>query len=177
MGMTMAEKILARAAGRARVEPGEYLDCRIDGLNANETFIETHNRVVEMGLPDGIPEVWDPAKLFLMLEHNQPPTNLRIAARGVKLRELAERYKLKYFYDTTCGICHQMMVDHAHALPGQLILGCDSHAIMYGALNCAATAIGETDAGYAVTFGELLFRVPESIRIELTGSAPAWPIG
>ena len=177
MGMTMAEKILARAAGRARVEPGEYLDCRIDGLNANETFIETHNRVVETGLPDGIPEVWDPAKLFLMLEHNQPPTNLRIAARGVKLRELAERYKLKYFYDTTCGICHQMMVDHAHALPGQLILGCDSHAIMYGALNCAATAIGETDAGYAVTFGELWFRVPESIRIELTGSAPAWPIG
>ena len=177
MGMTMAEKILARAAGKSKVEAGEYLDCKIDGINANETFVETHNRVIEMGFPDGLPEVWDPTKLFLMLEHNQPATNLRIAQRDVILRGLAERYKLKYFYDTTCGICHQMVVDHAHALPGQLILGCDSHATLYGALNCAATAVGETDAGYAVAFGELWFRVPESVRVTLTGSAPPWPIG
>jgi 3-isopropylmalate/(R)-2-methylmalate dehydratase large subunit len=83
-----------------------------------------------------------------MVEHHQPATNIKTALRGVKLRELSQRYELKHFYDTTCGICHQMMVDNAHALPGELITGTDSHAIMSGALNwCHATGIGETDAG------------------------------
>jgi 3-isopropylmalate/(R)-2-methylmalate dehydratase large subunit len=115
--------------------------------------------------------------VFLMVEHHQPATNLKVAERGVLLRKLAERYELENFYDTTCGICHQMMVDKAHALPGHLVVGTDSHSIMYGALNCASTGIGETDSGYAFTFGELWFQVPESIEITLIGSAPAWPIG
>ena len=177
MSMTVAEKVLARAAGKSNVRAGEYVDCRLDGIMAYQSFIETHTRAVEAGLPDGLPRVFDPEKLFLMVEHHQPATNIKTALRGVKLRELSQRYELKHFYDTTCGICHQMMVDNAHALPGELIIGTDSHAIMYGALNCAATGIGETDAGYAITFGELWFRVPASVRISLTGAAPSWPIG
>jgi 3-isopropylmalate/(R)-2-methylmalate dehydratase large subunit len=175
--MTVAEKVLARAAGKPSVRAGEYVDCRLDGVMAYQSFIETHTRAVEAGLPDGLPRVFDPGKLFLMVEHHQPATNIKTALRGVKLRELSQRYELKHFYDTTCGICHQMMVDNAHALPGELIIGTDSHAIMYGALNCAATGIGETDAGYAITFGELWFRVPSSVRITLTGAAPSWPVG
>ena len=176
--MTMAEKLLARAAGKQRVKAGEYVDCKLDGVLAIQGFVETHNRAIEAGLPDGLPKVFDPDKVFVMIEHHQPAVSLRTALRGVTLRALAERYQIKHFYDTTCGICHQMMVDNDHALPGQLIVGNDSHTIMYGALNCACTGIGETDMGYAIAFGELWFRVPESVRIELTGVAPSsWPVG
>ena len=175
--MTMAEKILARAAGKSSTKAGEFLDCKLDGLMAYQGFVETHHNAQAAGLAEGLPQVFDKKKVFLMVEHHQPATNLKVAERGVLLRKLAQRYELENFYDTTCGICHQMMVDKAHALPGHLVVGTDSHSIMYGALNCASTGIGETDSGYAFTFGELWFQVPESIEITLTGSAPAWPIG
>lgn len=177
MGMTIAEKILARAAGKEAVQAGEYLDCRLNGILAIHSFVETHENAVAAGLADGLPKIWNPAKFFLMVEHHQPPNNLKIALRGKMLRELAERYRLQNFYDTTCGICHQIMADKAHALPGQLVVGCDSHTVMSGALNCASTGIGETELAYAATFGELWFRVPESIRITLSGEVPAWLCG
>ncbi len=176
-GMTMAEKILARAAGKSRTAAGDFLDCKLDGIMAYQGFVETHHNAQEAGLKDGLPKVFDRKKVFLMVEHHQPATNLKVAERGVLLRQLAKKYELEHFYDTTCGICHQMMVDKGHSLPGELVVGTDSHAIMYGALNCAATGIGETDSGYAFTFGELWFQVPESIQITLTGTAPNWPIG
>ena len=176
-GMTMAEKILARAAGKSRTAAGEFLDCKLDGIMAYQGFVETHHSAQEAGLKDGLPKVFDKKKVFLMVEHHQPATNLKVAERGVLLRQLAKRYELEHFYDTTCGICHQIMVDKGHSLPGELVVGTDSHAIMYGALNCASTGIGETDSGYAFTFGELWFQVPESIQITLTGTAPAWPVG
>jgi 3-isopropylmalate/(R)-2-methylmalate dehydratase large subunit len=177
MGMTISEKILARAAGKEVLHAGEYVDCKLDGILALQGFMETHNNAIAAGLPDGLPKIWDPAAFYMMIEHHQPPTNLKTALRGVKLRELAERYGLENFYDTTCGIAHQIMVDKAHALPGQLIVGNDSHAIMSGAVNCASTGIGETELAFAASFGELWFRVPESIRIELTGKPPAWLTG
>ena len=177
MGMTIAEKIMARAAGKAKTKPGEYLDCRIDGILAIQGMVETHQNAIEAGLPNGLPQVFDKSKIFMMIEHNQPAANAKVAGRGVILRELAKRYDIEHFHDTGCGICHQMMVDNAYALPGQLVVGTDSHTIMYGALNCAATGYGETEAGYAMTFGEMWFQVPETIRVELTGEAPSWPCG
>lgn len=177
MGMTIAEKILARAAGKERLAAGEYVDCKVDGVVALQGFVETHNNAVAAGLPNGLPKIWNPAKFFMMVEHHQPAANLKIAMRGVKLRELADRYRIQNFYDTTCGIAHQMMVDKGHALPGQLVIGCDSHTIMSGALNCASTGIGETDLAYAATFGELWFRVPETIKVEIVGTMPGWLTG
>ena len=83
------------------------------------------NNAVAAGLPEGLPKIWNPAKFYLMIEHTQPPNNLKTALRGKKLRELAERYRIQNFYDMTCGICHQIMVNKAHALPGHLIIGCE----------------------------------------------------
>src|SRR6476661_5815144 len=177
MGMTIAEKILARTAGKTRVSPGDYVDCKLDGVVAMQGFVESHGHAIAAGLPDGLPRIWDPDKLYMMIEHHQPAANLKVAERGVLLRALAERYKIKNFYDSTCGIAHQMMVDYRHALPGQLVIGCDSHTIMLGGVNCASTGIGETELAYAATFGELWFRVPESLKIELTGKLPAWLCG
>ncbi len=177
MGMTMAEKILARTAGKPAVMPGEYVDCKLDGIVAMQGFVETHNHAIAAGLPEGLPKIWDPDKFFMMIEHHQPATSLKVAERGVLLRQLAARYKVKNFYDSTCGIAHQMMIDYGHALPGQLVIGCDSHTVMLGAINCASTGIGETDLAYAAAFGELWFRVPESLRIEINGKMPKWLSG
>ena len=177
MGMTIAEKILARAGGKAAVAPGEYLDCRLDGIVAMQGFVETHGHAISAGLPDGLPKVWDPEKLIMMIEHHQPAANLKVAERGVLLRALASRYGIKNFYDSTCGIAHQMMVDHGHAWPGQLVIGCDSHTVMLGGLNCASAGIGEAELAYAATFGELWFRVPESLRIVVAGQLPRWLCG
>jgi 3-isopropylmalate/(R)-2-methylmalate dehydratase large subunit len=177
MGMTMAEKVLARTSGQASVKAGDYVDSRLDGIVALQGFMESHNNAVAAGLPDGLPKVWNPSKFYMMIEHHQPASNLKIALRGVKLRELAARYRIQNFYDTTCGIAHQIMVDKAHALPGQLIVGCDSHTIMSGAVNSASTGIGETDLAYAAVFGELWFKVPSTIRVELTGTMPPWLMG
>src|SRR5579871_3023803 len=177
MGMTIAEKILARAAGKATVAPGEYVDCRLDGIVAMQGFVETHAHAISAGLPDGLPRIWDPNKLIMMIEHHQPAANLKVAERGVLLRQLAARYGIKNFYNSTCGIAHQMMVDHGHARPGQLVIGCDSHTVMLGGVNCASAGIGETELAYAAAFGELWFRVPESVRIEMTGALPRWLCG
>ena len=177
MSMTMAEKILARAAGKPAVKPGDYIDCKLDGVVAMQGFVETHQHAISAGLPGGLPKIWDPQKLIMMIEHHQPAANLKVAERGVLLRELAARYRIKNFYDSTCGIAHQMMVDHGHAWPGQLVIGCDSHTIMLGGLNCASAGIGETELAYAAAFGELWFRVPESLRIEVSGRLPRWLCG
>ena len=91
MGMTIAEKILARAAGKTMVAPGEYLDCKLDGIVAMQGFVETHKHAISAGLPQGSPKVWDPEKLIMMIEHHQPAANLKVAQRGVLLRELASR--------------------------------------------------------------------------------------
>jgi 3-isopropylmalate/(R)-2-methylmalate dehydratase large subunit len=177
MGMTMAEKILARAAGKPSVKPGDYVDCKLDGVVAMQGFVETHGHAISAGLPDGLPRIFDPEKLIMMIEHHQPATSLKIAERAVLLRKLAARYEIKNFYDSTCGIAHQMMVDHKHALPGQLVIGCDSHTIMLGGANCASAGIGETELAYAATFGELWFRVPQSLRIRMVGKLPGWLCG
>ena len=74
MGMTMAEKILARTAGKPAVTPGEYVDCKLDGIVAMQGFVETHNHAIAAGLPEGLPKIWDPDKFFMMIEHHQPAT-------------------------------------------------------------------------------------------------------
>src|SRR5260221_1604237 len=160
MGMTIAEKILARAGGKAMVTPGEYLDCKLDGIVAMQGFVETHGHAISAGLPQGLPKVWDPEKLIMMIEHHQPAANLKVAQRGVLLRELASRYGIKNFYDSTCGIAHQMMVDHGHAWPGQLVIGCDSHTIMLAGVNCVSVGMGEIEISYEASFCDLWFRVP-----------------
>jgi len=177
MGMTMAEKILARTAGKAKVEPGEYLDCKLDGILAIHGTMETQNAAIDAGMKGGLPRVFDKSKIFMMIEHHQPAQNMRVATRSVMLREMAERFGIEHFHDTNCGICHQMMVDNAYSLPGELVVGNDSHSIMYGALNCASTGYGETEAGYALVNGKLWFQVPETVRVEITGTAPPWLFG
>ena len=88
------------------------------------------------------------------------------------MREIAKKFKVKYFYDVYCGIGHQVMHEKGHVRPGELIVGADSHTTTYGALNAAATGIGYSEMAYVIMTGELWFMVPETIKFEITGELP-----
>ena len=176
MGQTMAEKIMSRHnLSGAEVKAGDLLDARVDGLMVHISWSAVRAAYLKMGFQDGPPKVWDREKLFLMIEHNQPPTNVNSARANLDARRDAERLGLKYFYDAEMGICHQMMVDYGHGRPGELVVGTDSHTCMLGALNCASTGIGAEEAAYVLAFGELFFTVPESIKVTLKGERRPYP--
>jgi 3-isopropylmalate/(R)-2-methylmalate dehydratase large subunit len=177
LGQTIAEKILSRQnlAGAA-VAPGDLIDARLDGLMVHSShWASIRNTYRRLGFPDGPPRVWDREKLYLMLEHVQPPPNVDGLRSNYETRREAARLDLAHFYDSEMGICHQMMVDYGHVRPGEFIVGTDSHTCMYGGLNCVSTGIATDEAAYALAFGELFFTVPESIKVVLNGKARPYP--
>lgn len=169
MGMTIAEKVLARNSGLDTVHPGQYVDARIDRVIADEEFYRIHAAAVSGGLKEGLPKIWDLEKLHVIIEHFQPALNESQSIRQQLIRELVEKYKVRYFDDTACAVIHQAAVEN-YALPGELSLGSDSHSCAWGALNSVSTGMGEHELAYALCFGELWFKVPQSIKINLKGS-------
>ncbi len=165
MTMTAAEKILARASGRDRVEPGEYLTCRIDKAMCNEGFAAV---AMNLGLAE-VGRVFDPDRVVVVLDHYVPPPTERAATIQKMVRGAVGAFGLPHFYDGRYGIAHQVMMEEGHALPGELIVGTDSHTCTYGALGCASCGIGFTEMAYALATGGLWFRVPETVRFYLDG--------
>jgi 3-isopropylmalate/(R)-2-methylmalate dehydratase large subunit len=169
----MAEKVLARAAGLPSVTAGQIVDARLDRVVANENFHRMHRTLVREGFAEGFPRIFDLDRFHLLLEHYQPAQNEKQAGALALMRELARRYGLRHFVDSTCGVMHRMVLDDI-AIPGELAVGNDSHSCAWGALNCAGTGIGEKDMIFALIFGELWFKVPPSIRIDLSGRLAPW---
>lgn len=166
MPMTIAEKILARASGRKRVSPGEIVEAKIDVAMVNDiTGPVTLDALEEIG----VGRIWDPSKVVVVLDHQAPPTLVEAAQDHKKLRESAVQNDVHNFFDVNEGICHQVLPEHGFALPGQLIVGADSHTCTYGAFGCFATGIGSTDMAAVFITGRLWFRVPESMRINVKG--------
>lgn len=171
MGMTIVEKVMARAAGLKEVHPGQYIDARIDRVIAHEDFYRIHAAAEATGIPGGLPDIWDRERFHVILEHFQPAMNQAQALRQQKMREVAKQYGLRYFRDALCGVIHRVAIED-YVLPGELALGCDSHSCAWGALNCAGTGMGEHELAYALTYGTLWFKVPETIKIVLGGQMP-----
>ena len=178
MGKTIAEKILSeKSVERRELSAGDYVGVRIDGLLLPAAVSQVNEKAVEAGLPGGLPQLWDTERVYMMTDHHQPPTNELQARRNKIARELAARWRVKYFHDAEPGVCHQMMCDYGYVRPGELIVGPDSHCTMYGALNAAGAGIAEPDAAYAAVFGELWFRVPDSLKISIEGRLPkSYPV-
>src|SRR3954465_1486394 len=134
MGLTIAEKIMSRqnVAGAA-VKAGDLIDARIDGLMARQ-WASVNARYRKMGFKDGPPVVWDADRVYVMLEHNQPPTDESPARGNYQTRKDVQRLGLKHFHDSELGIGQQMMMDYGHVRPGELVVGNDSHTIAIGAL-------------------------------------------
>ena len=167
--MTIIEKILARASGRNRVSPNEYVTAQIDVAMMPENFRLLMTILDKGGIREENFKVWDPDKLIVILDHRVPPYSVETAENQKLSREFAKRLGVKHFYDVFAGICHQVMVEKGHVLPGSLIVGADSHTTTYGALNAASTGIGASEMAYVIQTGKLWFRVPETIHFEIGG--------
>lgn len=170
--MTIVEKILARASGRKKVSPGEYVTAKIDMAMMPEAFRLLQTVISKSGIREGAFKVWDPDRFVVVIDHRVPPFVLANAENQKICREFAKTLKMKHFYDIFPGIGHQVMVEKGYVRPGDLIVGADSHTTTYGALNAASTGIGASEMAYVVQTGELWFRVPETIKFEISGRLP-----
>ncbi|MCC8017082.1 MAG: 3-isopropylmalate dehydratase large subunit [Lachnospiraceae bacterium] len=167
MGMTMAEKIIAAAAGVDEVRAGDIHTVEVDQLMSNDgtthlTIDMYHNKLKH-------PRIADPKKLVWIVDHNVPADSPKTAASHKKMRDFAKEHGITYYEGK--GVCHQIMMEN-HVRPGELIFGADSHTCAYGALGAFGTGVGCTDYLYAMVTGTSWVLVPETIRFYLTGSLP-----
>jgi 3-isopropylmalate/(R)-2-methylmalate dehydratase large subunit len=169
MGMTLAERILARAAGREHVAAGDFIVADIDLALMHDIFAA---QVFDLLADVGADGIFDPDKTVVVIDHFVPAPSAEAAAVHHRIREHVSRLGITAFYDAGEGICHQLLPERGHVRPGMLIVGTDSHTTTYGALGAAGTGIGTSEMVYALATGRLWFRVPETIRFELTGDLP-----
>jgi 3-isopropylmalate/(R)-2-methylmalate dehydratase large subunit len=174
MGMTMTEKILARHAGLDRVVPGQLIKCRLDLVLAND--ITGPPAIVEfekIGRP-----VFDRDKIALVPDHFTPNKDIKSAEQAKAVRDFAKKHALTHYWEVgRMGIEHVLLPEEGLIAPGELIIGADSHTCTYGALGAFASGVGHTDAGAAMATGDTWFKVPPTIKVELTGKPSHWVTG
>ena len=166
MGMTMAEKIIARAAGVESAKAGDIHTVELDRLMSNDgtthLTIDMYNRLKH-------PHIQDVNKLVWIVDHNIPSDSPKTAASHKKMRDFAREHGITFYEGE--GVCHQVMMEN-HVCPGELIFGADSHTCAYGALGAFGTGVGCTDYLYAMVTGTSWLLVPETLRFNLTGKLP-----
>jgi 3-isopropylmalate/(R)-2-methylmalate dehydratase large subunit len=168
MGMTITEKILARAAGRNTVKPGDLVDANIDIVMCHDV---TTPPAISMLVEKGIDKVFDTEKIVVTPDHFQPAKDIKSAELHKRLDEWARRHKIKYYYKLgRAGVCHALLPEQGHIRPGEVIVGGDSHTCTYGAFAAFSTGIGSTDTAAAIATGQLWFKVPASMKFILNGS-------
>lgn len=164
MSMTIAEKIIARAAGVSEVKPGEIHSVNLDLMMSNDgttrLTIDMYNNKLKT------PHIADANKVVFIVDHNIPAENPKTAAAHKKMREFAKENNIKMYEGK--GVCHQIMVED-YVEPGQLIFGADSHTCSYGALGAFGTGVGCTDFLYGMVTGGSWVMVPETLRFNLHG--------
>ena len=166
MTLTIAEKILKSHSNDKDISPGEFVDANIDLIMVHE---QLGGRIHEEYEKLGIDTVWDPSKIFFILDHWVPAPTVNAARMHQDCVKFAEKYKFVHNMGMNKGICHQVLPEMGFARPGMLIVGSDSHTTTYGAFNCLSTGIGATDVSVVFATGKLWFRVPYSYKIILNG--------
>ncbi len=164
MSYTLAEKILLNHSNHKNVVPGQFIECEIDLIMVHEQLGgRIHREYEKLGLD----YVWDPNKIFFILDHWVPAPTISAAEMHQDCRNFAEKYKFIHNIGMNKGICHQVLPEMGFSKPGMLIVGSDSHTTTYGAFNCLSTGIGATDVSVVFATGNLWFKVPESFKINL----------
>lgn len=167
MAMTITEKILARAAGRDSVVPGELIMARVDFCLGNDI---TAPVAVDEFEKAGFERVFDPERIALIPDHFTPNKDIKTAGLVKQMREFARRHGLTHFYDVgRVGVEHALLPELGLVGPGDVVVGADSHTCTYGALGAFATGVGSTDLAGAMATGKVWFRVPKSLKFEFTG--------
>jgi 3-isopropylmalate/(R)-2-methylmalate dehydratase large subunit len=168
MGMTITEKILAKAAGKEKVRAGDLVDAKIDVIMCHDV---TAPPAISMLVKRGIDKVFDPEKIVVTPDHFQPAKDIKSAELHKRLDNWARRHKIKHYYKIgRAGVCHALLPEQGHIRPGEVIVGGDSHTCTYGAFAAFSTGIGSTDTAAAIATGQLWFKVPASIKFVLNGS-------
>ncbi|ABB14204.1 3-isopropylmalate dehydratase large subunit [Carboxydothermus hydrogenoformans] len=167
MGMTMTEKILAYHAGKELVEPGELISCKVDAVLANDI---TGPVAISEFKKIGVDSVFDRDRVYLVPDHFTPNKDIKSAEQAKILRDFAKEQNLTYYFEVgKMGIEHVLLPEEGLVLPGEVIIGADSHTCTYGGLGAFATGVGSTDLAAAMALGETWFKVPESIKFYLYG--------
>lgn len=167
MGMTMAEKIIACAAGVKETKAGDIETVTLDCMMSNDGTTHLTIDMFEKQLKH--PRIADVSRLVWIVDHNVPADSPKTAASQKKMRDFAKKHGITYYEGE--GVCHQIMMEN-HVRPGELIFGADSHTCAYGALGAFGTGVGCTDYLYAMVTGTSWLLVPETIRVNLTGKLP-----
>ena len=175
MGMTMTQKILARAAGVDSCRAGELLMCKLNLVLGNDitapVAINEFNRM-------GATKVFDPAKIALIPDHFVPNKDIKAATLAKQMREFARAQHIVHYYEVgRVGIEHALLPEQGIVAPGEVIIGADSHTCTYGAVGAFSTGVGSTDMGVGMATGECWFKVPEAIKVVLTGKMKPWVSG
>lgn len=166
--MHAIEKILAKAAGKQTVTTGEIINCKVDLAGINDLYLQTLRSFWEMGGK----KVNDPKKVTVFLDHYAPASTITQADNQKQFREFCWDQGIDLLMDVDTGVCHQVLADRGLVWPGMVLVITDSHTTTHGAFGAFGTGVGATDLAIIMMTGQLWFRVPEVIRINLEGKLP-----
>ncbi len=170
MGMTMTQKILARAAGLPSVQAGQLIEGDLSLVLGNDITAPVAITEFEKA---GLTKVFDKDKIAIVLDHSTPCKDIKSAKLCAQARDFAKRHAITHFYDVgQVGVEHALIPEKGLAIPGDVIIGADSHTCTYGALGAFSTGVGSTDMAAGMATGKAWFKVPAAIRVELTGALP-----
>ena len=172
--MTMAEKILAAHAGLDEVVPGQLVECDLDLVLSNDITAP-----IAIGVCKQITDkVFDPTKICLVPDHYTPNKDIKSAEQAKTVRDFAHEQGITHYYEVGCmGVEHALLPEKGVVVPGDLMIGADSHTCTYGALGAFSTGVGSTDAGVGYATGRAWFKVPETIKFEIDGTLQPGVVG
>ena len=175
MGMTISEKILAAHARKDRVVPGELIEVDVDFALANDI---TAPIAIDRFRRAGAKKVFDPERLALVPDHFVPNKDIDSAIQCKLLRDFAREHGLRYYFEVgRMGIEHALLPEQGLVVPGDVVVGADSHTCTYGAVGAFATGVGSTDLAAVMITGRIWFRVPSTIKFVYEGELRPWVTG
>ena len=175
MGMTMTQKILAAHAGLPEVKAGQLIRAKLDMVLGNDITSPVAIRDFEK---EGYTGVFDKSKISMVMDHFTPNKDIKAAEQCLQCRTFARQFDLDNFYDVgQMGVEHALLPEKGLVAAGECIIGADSHTCTYGALGAFSTGVGSTDMAAGMATGETWFKVPEAIRVHLTGKLQPWVSG
>lgn len=178
--MTLSEKICARAAGLSKIGPGDMITAEVDKLYIKDLRFAKgedprglYGVFKELLNAMGIHKAWDPAKVIINFDE-QPARTKKRAEGQLTARKFQEEHGATIYQGEMGGIGHNVMVERGHVRPGEFIVGADSHSCTYGALGCFSTGIGFTETVGVLATGKIWLKIPQTMRLLLTGKPPPW---
>ncbi len=167
MGKTISEKILSSHSGKD-AKAGDIVVAELDFMMGQDG---TSGIIVDSFQKMGAKKIADPSKFAICIDHSAPSPNIGVSTIHKKIREFAKS-KGAILYDVGCGVCHQLLPEQGHVVPGDLVIGADSHTCTYGAINAFSTGVGSTDLAAGIASGKLWFKVPETMKVVFKGKLP-----